>query len=638
MSEVKREKSYFGEYAFNEYLWPISYCPEREIYYMEAPTGDRNGYLGFSFVSDPLAGFDEKTINKLQSILAAPFPDGSFLHMMMYKSPDLQAYIDHMISLRERENDIPQLLRDMVVSRGQFMQSMSNKSLSRAAKTYIHNTVFQLDVKIPLKAKIGMPTEEDYELCNELMVGLKQVLDACGMRVQAMHPELMLRFFGTMLNWGENASWKSRENLWDKKVPLKAQIRDRDSIVTIYKNQLTSGDKYIKMMTPRNLPEEHQFWVTGTFFGDAMTGRGILQNCALSLCIHFPNSEQSKTEIAKKHNAIKYQAFGPMVKWFPELGKRLAGFDAMHEALSAGDRPVQISPAIILFASSEDEMIAATSNVKTSFREKGWIMVDDHFIQLTLLLNHLPFGADPDAKKFLGRYGTVAARHAVQFMPVVGEWKGTGTPAVTFFTRNNQVMAFDFYNSNTNYNAVIAAASGSGKSFLANELICSYLSMGAQFFVIDVGRSYKNLCEEMKGQFIEFTEDSKICLNPFSFIKNFDEDQESLVGTLVAMLQENEELSDPQLAALRIALTEVWAETGKNSEIDQVGEKLRNSPDQRIKDMGNQLFPFTSRGPYGKWFTGEATVDFKNQFTVLELEELKAKPPLQRVVLLMLIS
>lgn len=638
MDTVKNEKEYLGEYKFNNYLWPVSYCEEKEFYFMESPGEDKRSYIGYSFLCEPLPGFNEKTIAKLQALFTQPFPAGSYMHLMLYKSPDVQPYINRMMTLRNDEEDVLPILKEMMNSRGDFIHSVTDKPISRAAKSYVHNALLQVDVKIPIAAKYGAPSDLDVDGCNELKIGIRQVLETCGLRVSNLDPENLLRFFGTLLNWSKTSAWKDINPLWDKNVPIRDQVKDGDSIVEIHKNYLKIGEKYLRILTPRRLPQDHQFFITGTLFGDPMTGKGISQNVAYSMVCHFPDSELSKAEVAKKHASIKYQAFGPMLKWFPEIGRRLEALDIMQDALAAGDRPVQIFPSIFLYASTEDEMIAATSNVKTSFREKGWIMVDDNFIQTSLLLNQLPFGADPASQKFLGRYGTVASRHAVEFLPLVSEWKGTGSPALTLFSRNNQLMTLDLYDSNTNYNAVIAAASGSGKSFFANELICSYLSMGSQFFVIDVGRSYKNLCEEMGGQFIEFTEDSNICLNPFSFIENFDEDCESLVGTLVAMVQENEELSDPQLAALRIALGEVWAERGKKSEIDHVAEKLRNNSDQRARDIGNQLFAFTSKGPYGKWFVGEASVDFSNAFTCLELEELKAKPPLQRVVLLMLIS
>ena len=46
------------------------------------------------------------------------------------------------------------------------------------------------------------------------------------------------------------------------------------------------------------------------------------------------------------------------------------------------------------------------------------------------------------------------------------------------------------------------------------------------------------------------------------------------------------------------------------------------------------LQPFTRDGVYGRYFDGPATIDFSNDFVVLELEELKAKKDLQSVVLL----
>jgi len=58
--------------------------------------------------------------------------------------------------------------------------------------------------------------------------------------------------------------------------------------------------------------------------------------------------------------------------------------------------------------------------------------------------------------------------------------------------------------------------------------------------------------------------------------------------------------------------------------------------DPRIRDLGVQLFPYTSDGPYGKYFMGETNVNFDNDLIVLELEELSAKKDLQAVVMFLL--
>ena len=90
-------------------------------------------------------------------------------------------------------------------------------------------------------------------------------------------------------------------------------------------------------------------------------------------------------------------------------------------------------------------------------------------------------------------------------------------------------MSVSLYDSGSNYNCCIAAQSGSGKSFLVNEIISSYLSEGGQCWVIDVGRSYeKKLCEVYDGEFLQFGQDSGICLNPFEIVEDYDEEADVL--------------------------------------------------------------------------------------------------------------
>ena len=71
--------------------------------------------------------------------------------------------------------------------------------------------------------------------------------------------------------------------------------------------------------------------------------------------------------------------------------------------------------------------------------------------------------------------------------------------------------------------------------------------------------------------------------------------------------------------------------------VDDVAEALLADEDQRIRDVGQQLYPFTTAGEYGRFFNGPNTVAFESNFVVLELEELKGRKHLQQVVLLQLI-
>ncbi|MDF5312143.1 type IV secretion system protein TraC, partial [Vibrio parahaemolyticus] len=124
-------------------------------------------------------------------------------------------------------------------------------------------------------------------------------------------------------------------------------------------------------------------------------------------------------------------------------------------------------------------------------------------------------------------------------------------------------MSLSLHDSNTNKNLVIAAESGSGKSFLTNELIFSYLSEGAQVWVIDAGKSYQKLSEMLNGDFVHFEEGTHVCLNPFELIQNYDDEEDAIVSLVCAMASAKGLLDEWQISALKQVLSRLWEEKGK---------------------------------------------------------------------------
>ena len=58
------------------------------------------------------------------------------------------------------------------------------------------------------------------------------------------------------------------------------------------------------------------------------------------------------------------------------------------------------------------------------------------------------------------------------------------------------------------YNVSDIVTSGSGKSFFTNELISSYLVLKPRKWIIDVGESYKSICDILDGKYITLSETS----------------------------------------------------------------------------------------------------------------------------------
>jgi hypothetical protein len=159
------------------------------------------------------------------------------------------------------------------------------------------------------------------------------------------------------------------------------------------------------------------------------------------------------------------------------------------------------------------------------------------------------------------------------------------------------------------------------------------LSLGGRVWVIDVGRSYQKLATALGGAFLAFTPDAGLCLNPFPLVGEHEEEADLLAGLLMAMVAPSGHLSDLQAAELKRLLRNVWDAHHQATTIEAVAAALLGEADQRVRDLGRQLYPFTTAGEYGRFFNGPNTVDLDRPFVVLELEELKGRKHLQQVVL-----
>ncbi|MCA4896315.1 MAG: TraG family conjugative transposon ATPase [Cytophagales bacterium] len=110
----------------------------------------------------------------------------------------------------------------------------------------------------------------------------------------------------------------------------------------------------------------------------------------------------------------------------------------------------------------------------------------------------------------------------------------------------------------TNRNKFILGPSGSGKSFFTNHMVRSYYEQGTHIVLVDVGHSYKGLCDLVKGYYFTYDEANPIKFNPF-YIGDGDtldtEKKESIKTLLLALWKkDNETFNRSEYVALSIAL------------------------------------------------------------------------------------
>ncbi|GEP94501.1 transposase [Chitinophaga cymbidii] len=93
-------------------------------------------------------------------------------------------------------------------------------------------------------------------------------------------------------------------------------------------------------------------------------------------------------------------------------------------------------------------------------------------------------------------------------------------------------------------NKFLLSGSGAGKSFFCNHYLRSYFERGAHCVVVDVGHSYRGLCELVNGYYFTYSENDPIKFNPF-FIgeEGLDTERKESIKTLLLALWKKEDES-----------------------------------------------------------------------------------------------
>lgn len=611
----------------------LAYAEENQLFLLEDPS------LGFGFICDPLIGSDERAATRINVVLNQDWPEGTLLQFVLWANHDIET---HMAGFRlQRMAQTEPLMQDVTRRRIEFMQAGTAAPIEPTSLTRVRDIQLIVCCKIPLAGP--EPSVKEIERAGALRTSFQQALSTVGFASRPLTADSLLHALSTILNHGPHASWRQGTVRHDPDKLLRDQIVDFDDAIDVDDRGLwlRSGEKRVKVLSPKKLPGKAYFGHAASFLGDLWHGvRGIRETCLLVATLYFPDHESAKGALTTKRQWAVRQAFGPMLKWVPQLAAKKQAYDVLFQALEDGDRALRLNFSLVLFSDGEEASVAAVSNTTSYFSELGFRVLEDRFFALPLFLNALPFGADRSVIGDTFRYKTMGTRHAIPLLPIFGDWKGTGTPMLQFVSRNGQLMNVSLFDSNSNYNCCIAAQSGSGKSFLTNEIISAYLSAGGRVWVIDVGRSYEKLCRMYGGDFIHFGDGSDISLNPFPLIREYDGEEgeeDMIVGLQQAMAAPTQPLTDFQTSALKSLSRSVWEQKGREMVVDDVAAACSQHPDRRVQDIGAQLYPFTRKGGYGRYVSGPNNIAFRKDFTVLELEELKGRKHLQQVVLLQLI-
>ena len=211
----------------------------------------------------------------------------------------------------------------------------------------------------------------------------------------------------------------------------------------------------------------------------------------------------------------------------------------------------------------------------------------------------------------------------------------------------------------TNRNKFILGPSGSGKSFFTNHMVRSYYEQGTHVVLVDVGHSYKGLCELVEGYYFTYDEKHPIEFNPF-FISEGDvldtEKKESIKTLLLALWKKDtEHFNRSEYVALSNALQLYYEQLEGDGKIfpcfnsfyeflqtEFVEVLKKDKVKEKDFDVSNFLYvlrPYYRGGEFDYLLNATSNLDLLGRrFIVFELDNIKDHPILFPVVTIIIME
>lgn len=632
----------------------IAYNHSTQIYQLD------DNKVGFAFEIQPMIYAGDEVGNRLNTILSKPsLPDGCIVSFALWAGQDITHISAAARTVRyERfrstgNHDVDEILQSLSNQHMSFLNEGTRSPVESVYRSRVRDirgfvsVVIQERKKGRRKKSRSLGEDDKYrELVSEFFEGLSSV----DLAPKPLRPVTLKKLLSSIINWQSNANWRSADDYYDDNTPIREQVVDMDTELRVVDGRVFRlNDRYCSVLSAERLPDKVSLGDSFDYIMDCNSAGngGIRENVLICANIYYEDSKKASKSIDRNRNWANRVAVGPIVKIKPITKKISDSFDLLYDSKEEGDRPCRVAFHVAVFANTADQVIQEAANIESRFAALRYKMKPESQIALPIFFSMLPLNSDPDntVVSMIGRYKTCTSKHAVRLLPISSEWKGMGRPVATLVGRSGQIIPFNYFDNQTNYNSLTMAESGSGKSVFSNFMVSNILSCGGRAFIIDQGYSYENTSELFGGKFIKFSADSCPNLNPFTFINEFEEEKDMLIGLLVAMtkINPNEAEGRFQVATLRSLLSRVWSKKGRDMLVDDIaaeaGKEGAEKSDKRISDLQVLLEPFTTNGEYGKYYSGEEeAINFDaSRVIVMELDDLKNKEHLLQVVVLQLI-
>ncbi|AMK24811.1 MULTISPECIES: TraC family protein [Sphingomonadales] len=621
--------------SYSDFL-PLAAWVEEEQAFLTIDDG-----WGYSWELIPSPYMFAHVHEALLGLLNVNFPEGTILQLQSFADPLIDDALDAFLDLKTRPDPLIQ------ASARRTFDYLRAGTMGLKA---LHGIPIR-DFRAFLSVKTRAPMDSD------LRRQIEEQLAKLGIRPMA--PSEIISLYRRIFNGVHAPAPGVFTQTAD--VPLRRQIIDAGPALRFDGPEVYLGNQVARCLTPKSPPRritaERANRLTGGMRGSSEDSDQIGGPFLYTLNVLF---DHSAFEIHKRAQILSAQkAAGSFAV---EVGKQIEEIGWILDE-AGNTRFVSVIPTMWVFGRDRHQAREMAARAKRLWESEPlpWMVQEESYLNPILLAASLPFGLYPERRTIgmLQRDFRVPVRAGVLMSPIQTDFRGGGRPALLYTGRKGQLITLDLFDPRiNNYNFIVSAESGAGKSFLLNNLCQQYFAQNALIRIIDIGGSYKKLCTLCSGRYIDLGEEHLV-LNPFDLGLALDgDDRESAISMAVSIVAEmanagtRKGVTTSEWNLLKSAVQ--WAiESGRaEAGIDAVREWLGSYPANTVSDLDrvDHLVPtarelafnlrdFGSDGAYGHYFNGPSTFDISNdEFVVLELERLKAMPDLFNVVVMVVIN
>lgn len=614
--------------------------------------------VGFGFSFTPMPGADESLMKALAELFKNKLPPECDCTFMLYKHHYLSDALNHSFSpILEQGGVYAELARKSIDFHLKAVREgyPNNRNLPAQLADYQG----YLFVSVP-RALNYQPTLQKIraDFASEL-----KVAGFAFSRIEAQEFVVLLRTLTTP-NLNEIAWPKIAKNpdlFLSERIASPATVYEiSDTAIDITSRDERgnpSKTRVVNCALTGLSRDQFALWQTPDFFANLLRPeQGVQCPFLLSFTVRGANQDAMKTVAKRRAKSLNANSNAIQSFLNPGMVDEAADWQLAHTEMHKGSLDlVSVFYNLMLFTTEQNEQEQVAKAI-SSYRNLGFTLTPSRLTQWLRYLASLPFMLSEglfDSLKTLGLTQTVSHYNAANLAPVVADFKGSPI-GLLLPTYRNQLFYYDpFDDVNlpiTNFNRLTVASPGAGKSYFQQALILDGLSRGHQIFVIDLGESYKHLCQLVGGTYIDAT---TITLNPFTLF-DFDGVTEiagesvnnyiQIRDLLAIMASPDKGLDEVQKDWLLDAILIAWREKLTKTCIDDVLTALKiilqkpeAADDRRLKDLIVLLGKYGRGGIYGATFNGETPLLNGSSFTVLEMGGFESNPQLLTIVMFAMI-